>query len=160
MRHAEAGAKESRQEDRSRELTPSGVKESRHMGSWFDEENIRFDLIVSSSAYRSEQTAQLVIEGMNKDQPRFLMEDILYESSVRQFLDYINNIEDGYNNVLIVGHNPSISYIAEYLTKSDVGDMVPGGVAIIRFELGSWKMVSENNGTLEKYVTPDDVVKY
>ena len=160
MRHAEAGAKETRQDDRSRELTPAGVKESRHMGSWFEEEKIRFDLIISSSAFRSEQTADLVIEGMNMDGPRMLIEDILYESSVRQFLDCINNIEDGYNNVLIVGHNPAISYIAEYLTKSDVGDMVPGGVAIIRFELSSWKLVSENSGVLEKYVTPEDIVKY
>ena len=160
MRHAEAGAKESRQDDRARELNAAGIKESRHMGAWFEEERTHFDLIVSSSALRAEQTAHLVAEGMNLEHPRILLDDSLYESSVRQLLGYINSIEDAYDNVLIVGHNPSISYIAEYLTKAEIGDMVPAGVTIIKFDLGSWKMVSENTGTLEKYVMPHDIVKY
>ena len=160
MRHAEAGAKESRQDDRVRELNPAGIKESRHMGAWLEEEGTHFDLIVSSSAFRAEQTAHLVAEGMNLEQPRILLEDSLYESSVRQFLSYINSIEDGYDNVLIVAHNPSVSYIAEYLTKAEIGDMVPAGVAIIKFEVGSWKIVSENTGVLEKYVMPHHIVKY
>ena len=160
MRHAEAGAKESRQDDQGRELNAAGIKNSRHMGAWFDEEKVHFDLIVASSATRAGQTAELVPEGMNLEHPRILLEDVLYESSVRQFLDYINNIEDAYNHVLIIGHNPAISYIAEYLTKAEIGDMAPGSVAVIRFDLSSWKTASENTGILERYVIPESIVKY
>lgn len=155
MRHAKATSREMKQDDLSRELTSEGIRQSRHMGAWFQEKNIHFDLVVSSSATRAEETAQLVLEGMSGEPPRTITEDTLYEASVRQFLDYINNIEDGYERVLIVGHNPTISYLAEYLTKADIGDMSTGSVAVISFDLASWKLVSGNTGVMERYIRPD-----
>jgi phosphohistidine phosphatase len=160
FRHAEAAGKESRQEDKARELSQAGIKQSLHMGAWFREQNYNFDLIVCSSSLRTEQTAQLAAEGMKLDKPKIIPEDVLYEASVRQFLDYINAIEDAYHQVLCVGHNPVISYLAEYLTKADMGEMVNGSVAIIKFNFSSWKEVSENTGELLSYVTPEMVVKY
>lgn len=160
MRHAEAASKESRQDDRTRELTPAGVKHALHMGVWLAENKTKIDLIVVSSARRAEQTAQLVAEGMKLDQPRILAEDSLYESSVRHLLEYVNTMEDAYTDVLIVAHNPAVSYLAEYLTKADVSDMPPGTLAAIRFEFNTWKNVSENTGTLERLLTPESVVKF
>lgn len=152
MRHAEARSKEARQDDKSRELTPAGVQTSRHAAAWLLEEKIEFDLLVTSSARRAQQTMELLGEGLGLDNPRVLVEDVLYEASVRHFLEYVNNLEDNFNKVLIVGHNPSISYLAEYLTKADIGDMTPGSIAVIRFDLASWKLVSENLGVLERYM--------
>jgi len=160
LRHAEAAQKESRQDDKSLGLTQAGVKDSLHMGAWFREQNFQFDLIVSSSALRAEQSAEMVAEGMKLDKPKILLEDILYEASVRQFLDYVMNIEDGYEDVLIVAHNPAISYLAEYLTKADIGDMAPGSVVMIKFDFTSWKQVSENTGEMVKYVSPEMVNRF
>lgn len=160
MRHAEASAKGARQDDKLRELTPSGVKDSLRAGAWFLDHNTRWDMLVSSSALRAEQTARMVAEGMKLDTPRLLLEDVLYDASVRQFLDYVNNIDDACNEVLIVGHNPSISYLAEYLTKADIGDMPTAAVAVIKFDVPSWKQVSENTGALESYVTAERVAKF
>jgi phosphohistidine phosphatase len=156
VRHAEAASREARQDDKTRDLTPAGLKESLHLGAWLAEKNFSFDLIVSSSARRTEQTASLIAEGMKLGNQKILLEDILYDASVRQLLDHINNIEDGYNDVLLVGHSPSISYLAEYLTKADIGNMPTCGAAIIKFDLSSWKQVGENTGALERYVTPEN----
>jgi phosphohistidine phosphatase len=160
FRHAQAAGKEARQEDKARELSQTGIKDSLHMGAWFREQHIAFDLIISSSATRAEQTAMLAAEAMQLEHPKIVLEDVLYEASVRQFLDYLNNIEDDYQNVLCIGHNPAISYLAEYLTKAEMGEMVPGSVAIIKFDAGSGKEVSENSGQLVNYVTPEMVNKY
>ncbi len=150
MRHAKAAARESRQDDKSRELTQAGIKDSLVAGALLRERNAPCDLIVSSSAARTEQTAQLMAEAMKLEHIRIVPEDVLYEASVRQFLEYVNNIEDAYHHVLIVGHNPTISYLAEYLTKADIGEMATADVAIIKFDLRSWKLVSENTGVLEE----------
>lgn len=160
FRHAEAVGKESRQEDKARELSQTGVKESLHMGAWFQEQRFQFDVIISSSATRTEQTAMLAVEAMKLENSKIILEDILYEASLRQFLDYLNNIEDAYRHVLCVGHNPVISYLAEYLTKAEMGEMAPGGVSIIKFDITSWKEVSENNGELVNYVTPEMIARY
>ena len=159
MRHAVAASAESRQDDKNRDLTQAGVKDSLHMGAWFVRQKARWDLMVSSSALRAEQTANLVAEGMKIEHPRVLVEDVLYDASVRQLLEYVNNIEDAYHSVLIVGHNPALSYLAEYLTKAHIGDMAPGSVAIIRFEFSSWKQVSENTGVLEKHMSPEGLTE-
>ena len=155
MRHAKAAAAESRQDDKNRDLKQVGVKDSLHMGAWFMQKQTQWDLMVASSALRAGQTANLVAEGMKLEHPRILLEDVLYDASVRQLLEYINNIEDSYHNVLLVGHNPALSYLAEYLTKADIGDMSTGSVAIIKFDFSSWKQVSENTGVLEKYMSPE-----
>jgi phosphohistidine phosphatase len=155
LRHAEATPKEARQDDKARELTQTGVKDCMQMGAWLVTQGVHFDLLVSSSALRAEHTAELIAEGMKAENARIQTEEVLYEASVRQLLDYVNNLEDGYNNVLVTGHNPGISYLAEYLTKADIDDMAPGSVAIIRFDVRSWKEVSENTGELLKYVTAE-----
>lgn len=160
FRHAEAVGKESRQEDITRELSQAGVKNSLHMGAWFKEHTITFDMMVSSSAMRAEQTAMLIADAMKVDKSKIILTDVLYEASLRVVLDYINNIEDAYESVLCVGHNPAISYLAEYITKAETGEMVPGSVAIIKFELPSWKLVSSNTGELVNYVTPEMVAPY
>lgn len=154
LRHAEAAAKEARQDDKAREVTPAGIRDCMHMGAWFTGQQIQFDHMVTSSAVRAAQTAALIAESMKRDASAIRSEDVLYEASVRQLLDHINNLEDGYSHVLVTGHNPAISYLAEYLTKADIGDMSPGSVAIIRFESG-WKEASENTGELLRYVTPE-----
>ena len=146
VRHCEAAAKESRQDDKSRDLTAAGVKDALHLGAWLVKQNAIPDLLVSSSAERAQRTADLIAESLKADNLRHLSEDALYEASLRNLLDYVNNLEDNYRNVLLTGHNPAVSYFAEYLTKAEIGDMAPGSLVMIRFESGSWKEVSGGSG--------------
>ena len=55
---------------------------------------------------------------------------------------------------MITSHNPAVSYLAEYLSGADVGDMPTSGIAEIRFNLDSWAEVSQGTGELGLYVTP------
>ena len=55
---------------------------------------------------------------------------------------------------MCVGHNPTITHVAEYITKAEIGDLVPGGLAIIQFNFNSWNEVSEGNGELVNYIYP------
>lgn len=159
IRHADASQKEARQEDKTRELSQAGVKDAMHMGAWLREQQFSFDFFATSSALRAEQTASMIAE-MMKTGARIRSEDALYEASPQLFLNYINNLEDAFQHVALVGHNPVISHLAEHLTKAEIGDMVPGSVAIIKFDIGSWKEVSENTGTLFKLVAPEMINKY
>lgn len=160
MRHAEAAPGDARQHDKTRELTQAGVKQSLHVGAWLAENSLSFDLLASSSAARAEQTASLLAEGMKIENARIVTDDALYDASVRQLLDYVNNLEDSYGSVLCVSHNPAISYLAEYLTKAEIGVMVPCSMAVITFDFTTWKQVTENSGVLQRYLTPDAVARF
>lgn len=155
MRHAQAVSRGGGGDDRSRELSQKGVRDALLIGNWLRERQVPLDLIAHSSASRTTQTAELVAEALKGDSTVLLSEDVLYDASVRQLLQYVREIEDAYTNALLVAHNPAVSYLAEYLTKADTGGFPTGAVAIIRFDTGSWKNVDENTGSLVEFVHPE-----
>jgi len=114
-------------------------------------------LIVTSSAVRAFQTAQIIAEQIKYPSEEIQEDPELYDASVRIFLRMINELDVNCQSVLFVGHNPTVSYMAELLTGEAIGNMVPGSVVEIHFPMDSWKEVSQNNGKLIQYITPSQV---
>lgn len=154
FRHAESLEKQMGEHDKDRDLSPSGMRSAVQIGSFLIQENITPDVIYTSSAVRTQSTTQLVADAIKFNQDKILIEDDLYEASVRTFFEFITRIDDGYNSVMCVGHNPSISYLAEYLTRAEIGDMVTAGLAMIKFNINTWREIGQGNGELVRYVYP------
>lgn len=159
LRHAQSVEKQLRDQDKDRELTPTGVKESIQIGAYMLQENLPLDIIIASSAVRAQATAQFAAEAMKFDIEKILLLDELYDASVRTFFEFVTQLDEQYNCVLCVGHNPVISYLAEYLTKAEIGDMATAGLANIKFNISLWKEVSQGNGELVRYVSPAMITK-
>ena len=154
IRHAQAVEKSSYNSDKDRELTQTGVQEAIQIGSILMERKIQPEVIYSSSAERTIQTSLIVANAVKLDKSNLYYEDDLYDASTRTFFQFITQIDDSLNHVCCVGHNPVVSYLAEYLTKSEIGDMATGSCAIIRFNCSMWMEVSQGNGVLIEYLTP------
>lgn len=154
-RHAKASEKQSGQNDIDRELNSKGLQNSTRMGINFSNKNIQFDIIISSPAVRAHATASLIAEQLKYDTSKIHLNPEIYEASTRTLLQVLNQLKDEWNTVLLVGHNPAISYLSEYLTKSEIGDMTTCGVVIIEFEVDQWDMVSEGTGKMISYEYPD-----
>jgi len=155
LRHARTLDKEGFQPDRERELSTVGLQNATRMGIYLSNDDERFDYIVASSATRAVQTAHLVAEQLKHDTDTVFQNDEIYEASVRTLLKVVNNFKDEWKKVLLVGHNPSISYLAEYITGSEVGDLTTCGLVQLSFKKMKWSEVSENTGSFESYVYPD-----
>jgi phosphohistidine phosphatase len=152
LRHAEAGEKTSGQHDKDRDLTSKGVKQSVQVGSFLKKHNFAIDAIYTSTAVRTKETTSFVSDTLKFDQRNVFNVEELYEASTRTFLQFICELDNGLNNVMCVGHNPTISYLAEYLTKAELPEMATGSLAIISFNIDSWAQVSQGSGTLVNYV--------
>jgi len=155
LRHAQSADKQMGQQDLTRELTPVGVKQSLLIGTYLFKQNTSLNCILTSVAERAKATAGLVGDALKLDPDKIILEEELYDASTRTFFKFLTQQEDHYQHLMCVGHNPAISYIAEYLTRAEVGDMPPAGLAIIKFNLKSWKDVNQGNGELIQYVTPE-----
>lgn len=155
LRHGQSAEKQVGQTDKDRELTPTGIKQASLIGKYILKENLKVDLVVSSTAQRAKATAQLVVDTAKIDNEKFILENELYEASTRTFLEFINACEDDSQYMMCVGHNPVISYLAEYLTKSEIGDMDTGGLVIIKFKSTNWADVGPGSGELVNYIYPD-----
>lgn len=157
IRHAQAEFPEYNQKDKERSLTAQGSQDAMRLGNLLLNNKLQPDYILCSTALRTRQTAGYICEQIEFDSNKInLLEDI-YESSVRILLNTINNISDSYQRVYIVAHNPSISYLAEYITGDVIGDISPAGTVHIQLGGMSWAMLSQNNASLLKYYDPIDL---
>ena len=155
VRHAQAGQSPSHG-DFDRTLTPTGERDARHLGRWLVERHDSVEKIITSTAIRAKQTAEILAEEFK--QKNILEEDEeLYEASVRTALSVVTEIESGYRKVIVVGHNPTITYLADYLTATPVENMIPGSMVEIEFDHLNWKEVSQNSGIFKIYQTSEDL---
>jgi phosphohistidine phosphatase len=157
LRHAQSADKQIGHMDKDRELTPAGMKQTIRIATFLLQEKTFPDAIICSSAERAKATATLISDALKIDSEQISFYDDLYEASMRTLLQIVGQLEDNLLHVLCVGHNPAISYLAEYLTKAEIGEMVPAGMAIIQLNVNSWAEVKEAEGQLINYVSPDQV---
>lgn len=154
IRHAQSADKQHGQSDKERELTTVGVRDSVQIGNFLKNQNFFPDLVLSSSANRAFHTASLISDSLQINQDQLVSNDELYDASIRILLQQINEVEDHIQQLLVVAHNPAISYLAEYISSAEIGDMVPAGLCSIKLNIASWKEVAQNSGELLHYVYP------
>jgi phosphohistidine phosphatase len=142
------------QHDKERSLTHRGVREAMLIGNYLLKEQVRFDVIIASVAVRARSTAELITDAMRLEHGIIRDEEALYDASTRTFFQFIQQLDDALQHVLCVGHNPAISYLTESLTKSEIGDMPPAGLAVVKFGSSSWAEVNQGSGELQNYIFP------
>ena len=155
LRHAHAKERLSNQSDFDRELSSVGLQNSTRMGIHLNKEEVIFDAIVSSPARRAITTAQLVGEQMGFNSAAIIQNQDIYEASVRNLLQVINQFKGSWQQVLMVGHNPAITYLSEYISNAETGNMNTCGLIQLEFDDISWEEVTEGSGNFKQYITPD-----
>lgn len=157
IRHAEAEDAGPFQRDHDRELVPPGIMAAARIGHYLHEQHITADRLLSSTANRAKDTAKVVAEqlGIAPDTIELIAD--LYDGGLRAYLAALNALPDDCPTVMMFGHNPDISYFAEFLTHQAVGEMDKGTVAAIRFEDLAWNEVSGRTGMLAFCVSPNQL---
>jgi phosphohistidine phosphatase len=97
----------------------------------------------------------LLAERMGFDPNAIRQEPDLYEASVRNLLSIINGLEETHGSVMLVGHNPAATYLAEFLTRAEIGLLPTGGVVYMTFEGQQWAEVTGQSGKLVWFEYPD-----
>jgi phosphohistidine phosphatase len=156
-RHAEAAQSHSSDGDRDRELTSKGISQANQIGTYLLANHFHVKNIFSSPALRAHQTAAITAEAMKFDTAEIVLEEELYDATTRVFFGFIGKLDSVLTSVMCVGHNPTITYLAEYFTKESIGDIVPAGLVVIKFDVASWSEVSQGNGQLVKYLSPETI---
>ncbi|WKN41993.1 phosphohistidine phosphatase SixA [Tunicatimonas pelagia] len=157
VRHGEAKDSQGQQADASRDLTARGYQDAVRVGNYLKEQGWQPDVIISSPAVRATATAQMVAEQLHYPAQQIDFRPGLYEASLRTFLAIINEQDNQLSRILAVGHNPTVSYLIEYLTGEEVGNVVPGGFALVEFAVESWSEVSQRTGSLAMYKPPTNI---
>lgn len=155
MRHAQSADKQPGQADKDRELTSQGMMEALQMGAYLKTQNFFCDLFLSSTAVRAKFTSEYVLEALKWPMEKIQVNEEIYDASARTLFEFVGKLENEANSVMLVGHNPSITYLAEYLTKAEIGDMSTAGLAMIEFDISHWSDATQGSGKLIRYICPE-----
>lgn len=156
VRHGKARSKEAGEKDLDRMLEPEGLRQATRLGSYLYNKNTDISAIISSSAKRAVQTAEQIADQLNYNLSRIEIDDDLYEASVRIFLDKVNNLNNALNEVIIIGHNPAVTYFVEFLTGHHFDGMETGSVVKIACQTDNWTEVSKDTASFEYYASSND----
>lgn len=139
--------------DYDRELISKGIMEAAKVGKYLSEYFPDIHTIYSSGAKRALSTATYIAEQLRFDTEKIEVSDVLYGSGPRGYLEVLSHIPNEFSHAMIVGHNPDISYFADYLTRDDTGGSMKKATVIhLQFEGLEWAEISGNTGLFIKRI--------
>jgi len=157
VRHAKAEKISPNQKDFDRELANRGLMDAPRIAQTIYNEGIVPQLLVSSPAVRAISTAFYFAEQFKIDTTAILQNEDIFEASPGALLKIVNQFSDEVEFIAMFGHNPGFSYLAEYLTGYDIGEIPTCGAVLLHFEVESWSHISQNTGTLHQHWYPAQV---
>ena len=165
LRHCEAYHFEENKSDHEKQLNENGRKCARLLKNWFEKNDIILDYILTSSANRTLTTANIIFSNYEN---KICQKKELYLCDSKEILKEVKLLDNNFNSVVIVGHEPSISESLkflisysrpdlEYVTKS----LYPtGGLSVINFNITDWNKMDEKTGILDAFITPQYLEEY
>jgi len=151
VRHAKA-EKDTGGKDFDRPLKYIGIQDAGFMADKLKEKSIVPEYILASPALRTLTTAEIFADHLGLRAPS--TNKSIFEASEKTLLKIINDLPNQYNFVALVGHNPGIAYILQYLT-GEAMEVHTSAVAVIDFDIDDWAAVSKGLGTLAYFSWPN-----
>jgi Phosphohistidine phosphatase SixA len=155
LRHAQSADKQFGQSDEQRELTTTGKRDSERAGFFLKQQGSFPDLVMCSTAIRTRQTCEIVINSIGNQGTRkvnYMTE--LYHGSFETYLEILKRISSPCQRLLLIGHNPSISELAQFLADEKIIMLLPAGLVELHFEYKHWHELTGKSGELISMIDP------
>ena len=146
VRHAKSSWKESGLDDRDRPLNKRGERDAPEIGTRLAKRKDRPDLIVSSPAVRALATARIIAKKLGYGCKDIVVEERLYGAGVVELLDVIRNADESVTTLMLFGHNPGLTELANHLGPREIPNLPTCGVLHLRFDADVWAVVGYSRG--------------
>ena len=155
IRHAKSSWDEPDVADIDRPLNNRGKRDAPVMGERLKKEHkAKPDLILSSPAKRALRTAKIIAKEIDYPEGKIEIKDSLYGSGVQAMLNIIQYLDGSLNEVMLFGHNPDLTSLANFLSNHEVENIPTCGVFCVDFDIESWKEVEGGKGIFKFFDYP------
>lgn len=152
VRHAKSSWKNPELDDIDRPLNKRGRRDAPDMGRRLHERPVTIDLIVTSPAVRARTTAEVIAEAVDYFGEVVIHED-LYGAAPRDVLEIICSFPEELGTIMVVGHNPTMTDLANRFADSPIDNVPTCGVLTV--EVSSWQ--DAHRGRLLDFDFPKNV---
>lgn len=155
LRHAKSSWKDDSIPDFDRPLKKRGREAAKRVGKTLGAEQLSRPVLISSPALRTRETTDIVLKSSNL-KADVSYDERIYEADLSRLLSVIADVASDKTELILVGHNPGMEYLLEFLTGS-VQRMPTAALAKIILETATWDSVERGDGRLEWLITPEDL---
>jgi phosphohistidine phosphatase len=164
LRHAKSSWDDPSLADFDRPLSNRGRKAAPLVGAYLGRHGLVPGLVLTSSARRTVETLDLVSAGW-QTKPTVRKLKSLYLAMPREMLRRVQAIGHEPDCVMLVGHNPGIADLANWLCSHGKADQraglarkfPTGAIAAIEFDVEDWGDVDAETGHLIDFATPKQI---
>ncbi|GIK55087.1 MAG: histidine phosphatase family protein [Chloroflexi bacterium] len=142
MRHAKSDWDNTRLSDHARPLNKRGKQDAPLMGKLLKDEDLTPDLIITSTAERALTTAELVALACDYG-GELVTTGRFYHADPATYLELLQGVDDQYNRVMIVGHNPGMEELLYDLTDQ-AEHFTTANIAHVELPISSWAQLNED----------------
>lgn len=159
VRHAKSSWDDPTLSDFERPLNERGKRDAPFMGAHLADLGIKPDLIISSPAKRAKKTAKILAEALGYDLQKIEYKEAIYEASAQSLLYIVCQLPDSAKRVMIVGHNPGLTMLANILDDIVIDNIPTCGVVGVTFDTGSWSEACRMKGHTVMFDYPKKLSK-
>ena len=126
-------------DDRNRPLTEKGVNRIINISKASRNFFLDIDIIYSSPAIRALSTAIIASSILEINFSKINIIENLYSFNSQHILNFISSIDNKFNRVLCVGHNPAFTQVANLLGNKKLIHLPTAGWIKFKFNQSNWK---------------------
>jgi len=145
IRHGKAVSDYYKISDIDRPLKEKGIVDSINMANKLLTKNIISQKVISSSAIRAFHSASIFCRTLSFPIEKIDLNDQFYLSGISILLEIISNTESNIKSLMIFGHNPTFTDLANYFLNNEIDNIPTSGIVGIRFNTDSWSEISKEN---------------
>jgi len=143
--------------DYERPLLEAGKLKTIKMAGYLIEQGVNPDLIMSSNAIRARETAAIIAQGLSYPVEKIQILPVIYQGNEEDVINILLEIPNENESVIIVGHNPTLTSLANYFLQEPIDWMPTSGVVCIEFITDLWKNILKAEKRTKFVVSPKQI---
>jgi phosphohistidine phosphatase len=133
--------------DIDRPLSPRGVNNAYLMAKKLSERKIEPDLFITSPANRALYTSIIFARVLKFPYEQIRISDSIYMGHTDDLIKIINAQDDSISTLLVFGHNPSFTALANQLMDENLDNIPTAGIVSLNFEIDTWEKLGKKSPT-------------
>ena len=143
-------------EDRDRPLKEIGIQDAHRVSHYFGAAKVKIHAVYSSPAIRALHTCVIFLRNLKISYSDFTLTNDLYDFSGEDVMEFVRNLSDSQQVVMIFGHNHAFTEVANMWGDVYIDNVPTTGLVHLSFNVTSWKDVKK--GKTEKVIIPKELI--
>ena len=156
VRHGKSAWDQTGISDIDRPLKDRGIRNAYEIAETLKKKHTKPDAIYSSPAARALNTAIIFSRVLEVPSDHLYVKEDLYLADLSEIIDVIKETDTSINSVMVFGHNPGFTDLANYLSELRLQNLPTAGLVCLQFNIKTWDEIDKRKLASSYFDFPAD----